>query len=67
MKFTGLIILLLTLLIVGMIFKKQHETTVVAPTGKKIKVEELPKEVQAQLDNVSKQAEKRMEDAEKQE
>ena len=66
MKAFGIIALLISLVIVAVLASKQRKTavkaTVVAPSGKEVEIGELPTEVKNELDSISKQSEKRLED-----
>jgi hypothetical protein len=66
MKAIGLIILLISLVIALVVVGKQKntkvKTTILAPSGKEVKITELPTEVKSELETLNKQNEKRLEE-----
>ena len=66
MKAIGLIILLISLGIIAVVAGKQRNTkvkaTILAPSGKEVKITELPTEVKSELETLNKQSEKRLEE-----
>lgn len=71
MKGFGIIVLLISLVIVAVLAVKQKntavKTTTLAPSGKEVKITELPAEVENELNTLGHQAEKRIEDGQAQE
>jgi hypothetical protein len=67
MKAFGIIALLISLVIAAVLAGKQRKaavkTTTLAPSGKEVEIGELPTEVKNELDTMSKQSEKRLEDS----
>ena len=66
MKATGLIILLISLVIALVVAGKQRntkvKTTILAPSGKEVKITDLPTEVKSELETLNKQNENRLEE-----
>jgi hypothetical protein len=66
MKAFGIIALLISLVIVAVLAGKQRKaavkTTTLAPSGKEVEMAKLPDEVKNELDSLSKQSEKRIEE-----
>ena len=66
MKAIGLIILLISLAIALVVAGKQRntklKTTILVPSGKEVKITELPTEVKSELETLNKQTEKRLEE-----
>ena len=71
MKAIGLIILLISLGIVAVVAGKQRnakvKATILSPSGKEVKITELPTEVKSELESLNKQTEKRLEEGQKEE
>ncbi len=67
MKGTGIIILLITMIIVGIVWTKQRTATVKMSPEKEVQLHELPKEVKIELDQANIQTEKRIDEGEEQE
>ena len=71
MKAIGLIILLISLVIAAVVAGKQRntklKTTILAPSGKEVKITELPTEVKSELETLNKQNEKRLEEGQQEE